>query len=157
MNPSLNMGTWKHLQEFQMEIPNSSELRRINLKITDSGAIHKAEEILAFFWFSQVDYVAPERRGSKMGPLKKPNVESAKQANKNTWKEKFESQEKDQERGRFQETKWDRVQERKDVWQCPILPRHWQLASRLNKEVGSVIRQSCLLPRQKISGPPKKG
>lgn len=39
-----------------------------------------------------------------MEPLKKPNVESAKQANKNTWKEKFESQEKDQERGRFQKT-----------------------------------------------------
>lgn len=36
-----------------------------------------------------------------MEPLKKPNVESAKQANKNTWKEKFESQEKDQEKGDF--------------------------------------------------------
>lgn len=50
-----------------------------------------------------------------MEPLKRPIVESAKQANKNTWKEKFESQEKDQERGRFQKTQWDRVQERKDL------------------------------------------
>ena len=43
-NPSLNMVTWKHLQEFQMEIPNSFELRKVNLEITDSGATHMAEE-----------------------------------------------------------------------------------------------------------------
>lgn len=46
MNPSLNMVTWKHLQEFQIEIPNSFELRRVNLEITDSGATHMAEEIV---------------------------------------------------------------------------------------------------------------
>lgn len=46
MNPSLNVGTWKHLQEFQMEIPNSFKLRRVNLEITDSGAIHTPEDTL---------------------------------------------------------------------------------------------------------------
>lgn len=42
------------------------------------------------------------------------------------------------------------------ICQGPILARHWELVSRPNKAVGSLIRQSCLLPKLKISGPPKK-
>lgn len=44
MNSSLNMVSWKYLQEFQTEISNSFKLRRVNLEMTDLEIIHMAEE-----------------------------------------------------------------------------------------------------------------
>lgn len=69
-----------------------------------------------------------------METWRKPNLESAKQASKNTRKEKSKNLE------RVEEIKRGRVQERESVREDPALPRGWELASRSNKEEGSVIQ-----------------
>ena len=68
-----------------------------------------------------------------METWRKPNLESAKQASKNTRKEKSKNQER-------VELKRGRVQERESVREDPALPRGWELASRSNKEEGSVMQ-----------------
>lgn len=76
-----------------MEILNSFRLRRVNLEITDLGAIHQAEEIVVTDLLKLTMQLQKEE-AQRWNPWKKPNVESAKWDNKNSWKEKFESWER---------------------------------------------------------------
>lgn len=58
-----------------------------------------------------------------MEPWRKPNFKSAKQASKNTRKEKSEDQEKNWERAGLKESQVWQSSERESHWEDPVLPR----------------------------------